>query len=146
VDRLNAARVPSARRPRADAVDRHDRDENEIPGRDQSRGQPSAAGRHRHHIGQFLRGLRRKTLELLRELMPGLTRVAAFVETGSPSSEFGWDELQPSGEALGLTIPPHVAAQVTAGCNGSADPADTRRRPRRAPAACCRAGVRFCRL
>src|SRR5882762_9399941 len=48
--------------------------------------------------------LARKRLELLKEAIPGVRRIALLGNTANPFSAFSWNEVQPAGPALGLEL------------------------------------------
>jgi putative ABC transport system substrate-binding protein len=48
--------------------------------------------------------LARKRLELLKETIPGVRRVALLGNAANPFSAFSWNEIQPAGPALGLEL------------------------------------------
>ena len=48
--------------------------------------------------------LARKRLELLKETIPGVRRVALLGNAANPFSAFSWNETQPAGPALGLEL------------------------------------------
>jgi putative ABC transport system substrate-binding protein len=48
--------------------------------------------------------LARKRLELLKETIPGVRRVALLDNAANPFSAFSWNEIQPAGPALGLEL------------------------------------------
>jgi putative ABC transport system substrate-binding protein len=48
--------------------------------------------------------LARKRLELLKEAIPGVRRIALLGNAANPFSAFSWNEVQPAGPALGLEL------------------------------------------
>lgn len=49
-----------------------------------------------------------KRLELLKEVIPGLSRGAVLWNAANPSVTLGWRDTQESGRALGITLQPHL--------------------------------------
>jgi putative ABC transport system substrate-binding protein len=61
-------------------------------------------GRNLTGINSFIGELASKRLELLRELLPGVTRVTALVNPSGPLAEHALRDIEPAGRAMGMQI------------------------------------------
>jgi putative ABC transport system substrate-binding protein len=55
-------------------------------------------------VNQFINTLSAKRLELLREMLPGLTSIAFLLNPDSPQAEFETLDLQTAARAIGVRI------------------------------------------
>jgi putative tryptophan/tyrosine transport system substrate-binding protein len=61
-------------------------------------------GRNLTGINSFIGELASKRLELLHELLPGVTRVTALVNPSGPLAEHALRDIEPAGRAMGMQI------------------------------------------
>ena len=74
------------------------------PGRERSRREPGATGRQRHRPVEPDDRLAGKRLELLREVVPGLRRLAIIGNVGNPVTVLEMGEVQAAAGTLGLEV------------------------------------------
>src|SRR5262245_47864531 len=65
---------------------------------------PASIGRNLTGVNQFINTLSAKRLQLLREMLPGLTSIAFLVKPDSPQAEFETLDLQTAARAIGVRI------------------------------------------
>jgi putative tryptophan/tyrosine transport system substrate-binding protein len=71
------------------------------------RREPFATGRQRHGLSLQATDVAGKRLELLREVVPGLRRMAIMFDAGYPAAQQEMGKVQSAARTLGLEVTPH---------------------------------------